>query len=78
MTRKSKVTKPTRLGVAIFVKEARRCLRKHGVRNVSVSVEIKDGQPVYHFDGDAASFQEAFLAIQSEMNPSRNLPIRRA
>jgi hypothetical protein len=67
-----------RPAVAVFLKEANKSLKKHRIKGVKVFCSVNaEGQIVFGFDGDNGRFQEAFYAIESEMNPSSKSSFRR-
>ncbi|MGO9478205.1 MAG: hypothetical protein ACLQAH_11855 [Limisphaerales bacterium] len=75
--KKSNIGKPVRPAVAVFLREARKSLKKHKIIGVRVICSTNaEGQIVFGFDGDKGRFQEARFAIESEMNPSSKLPFR--
>ena len=76
--KKSNVSKQSRPGVAVFLKGARKALKKHKIKGIKVFCSMNaDGQIDYDFEGDKGGFREARIAIISEMNPSNKSPLQR-
>jgi hypothetical protein len=76
--KKTKVSKPVRPAVAVFLKEASKSLKKHKIKGVKAFCSVNaEGQIAFGLDGDKGRFQEAFYAIESEMNPSGKSSFRR-